>query len=42
MKEGDLLPPFSLSDGFGKEWTAGDFSTKWLVLFFYSKDNTSG
>jgi len=42
MKEGDRLPQFRLSDGSGREWTNGDFEGRWLVLFFYSKDNTSG
>jgi peroxiredoxin len=42
MNEGDGLPPFRLPDGGGKEWTAADFEGKWRVLFFYSKDNTSG
>lgn len=42
MKEGDFIPAFRLSDGFGREWTEGDFAEKWLALFFYSKNNTSG
>ncbi len=42
MKEGDRLPKFRLSDGSGREWTNGDFEGCRLVLFFYSKDNTSG
>lgn len=42
MHEGDRLPDFCLSDGCGKEWTPVGFAGKRLVLFFYSKDNTSG
>ncbi len=40
--EGKMLPEFHLQDGSGREYTNGDFSGNRLVLFFYSKDNTSG
>jgi peroxiredoxin Q/BCP len=33
---------FSLQDQDGKTWTLGDFRGKWLVLYFYPKDDTPG
>jgi peroxiredoxin Q/BCP len=35
-------PDFSLNDSEGKAATLKDFSGKWLVLYFYPKDNTPG
>jgi peroxiredoxin len=40
--EGNKLTAFRLQDGSGKEYTNADFSGSWVILFFYSKDNTSG
>jgi peroxiredoxin Q/BCP len=40
--EGKKVPAFKLQDGSGKEYSNKDFAGSWLVLFFYSKDNTSG
>lgn len=42
MKEGDRFPAFSLSDGGGREWNGEDFAGRRFVMFFYSKNNTSG
>ena len=42
MVEGNVLPDFRLHDASGKEYGSMDFAGAWLVLFFYSKDNTSG
>ncbi|MBN2430121.1 MAG: peroxiredoxin [Acidobacteria bacterium] len=36
------VPNFSLPDQDGKERNLSDFRGKWLVLYFYPKDNTSG
>lgn len=33
---------FCLKDSSGNEKCLGDFSGKWVVLYFYPKDNTSG
>lgn len=35
-------PDFSLKDQDGKLKTLADYASKWLVLYFYPKDNTSG
>lgn len=35
-------PIFSLKDEFGKTHSLSDFKGKWLVLYFYPKDNTPG
>lgn len=35
-------PDFSLPDQDGTVHTLGDYAGKWLVLYFYPKDNTSG
>jgi peroxiredoxin Q/BCP len=42
LKIGDKAPRFSLSDTNENEISSGDFRGKWLVLYFYPKDNTSG
>lgn len=39
---GDPAPPFSAPDQDGKTRTLADFKGKWLVLYFYPKDNTPG
>lgn len=33
---------FSLEDQDGKVWSLGDFAGKWLLIYFYPKDMTSG
>jgi thioredoxin-dependent peroxiredoxin len=35
-------PDFSLQDQDGKTWSLADFSGRWLVLYFYPKDDTPG
>jgi peroxiredoxin Q/BCP len=39
---GQPAPDFSLADQNGNPITLGDFTTQWLVLYFYPKDNTPG
>lgn len=40
--EGDKAPDFSLPDETGAIRTLGDFKGRYLVLYFYPKDDTSG
>ena len=40
--EGKIAPDFRLPDAEGKEHRFKDFKGKWIVLYFYPKDNTSG
>lgn len=42
LKEGNSRPAFSLEGQDGKLHTRDDVHGKWLVLYFYPKDNTSG
>jgi peroxiredoxin Q/BCP len=35
-------PPFSLASDAGKDVSLSDFKGKWVVLYFYPKDHTSG
>jgi len=42
MEKGDRLPEFSLPDHEGRTRSYSEFYGKWLVLYFYPKDNTSG
>jgi len=42
LKVGDKAPEFCLPDANNKEVCLKDFRGKWLVLYFYPKDNTSG
>ena len=42
LKIGDMAPEFCLEDADGKEVCLKDFRGKWLILYFYPKDNTSG
>jgi len=39
---GDQAPDFTLLNQDGKEVSLKDYAGKWLVLYFYPKDNTSG
>lgn len=41
-KAGDAAPAFSLPDQSGKLRNIGEFLGKWLVLYFYPKDDTPG
>ena len=42
LKIGDKAPEFCLPDAKSKRVCLKDFRGKWLVLYFYPKDNTSG
>lgn len=42
MEIGKKAPAFSVSDQNEKETTLKNFEGKWLVLYFYPKDNTPG
>lgn len=35
-------PEFSLKDQDGKEHTLADYADKWVILYFYPKDDTPG
>jgi peroxiredoxin Q/BCP len=39
---GSAAPTFKLTTNEGKEASLGDFQGKWVVLYFYPKDFTSG
>ncbi|MBK6599403.1 MAG: peroxiredoxin [Proteobacteria bacterium] len=39
---GDMAPAFKLQDQSGKWTTLADHRGKWVVLYFYPKDNTPG
>ncbi|MDD2756414.1 MAG: peroxiredoxin [Methanothrix sp.] len=39
---GDVAPPFCLPSADEQDVCRKDFLGKWLVLYFYPKDNTSG
>jgi peroxiredoxin Q/BCP len=42
MEIGSEVPKFCLPDRTGKQQCLSDFTGKWVVLYFYPKDNTSG
>ena len=42
LSPGTSAPPFSLSDYKGMKYSLDDFRGKWLILYFYPKDNTTG
>ncbi|MBS3147465.1 thioredoxin-dependent thiol peroxidase [Candidatus Woesearchaeota archaeon] len=42
MKEGEKSIDFSLPNQDGKDVSLKDFKGKWLVLYFYPKDDTPG
>ena len=39
---GDVAPEFELNDQDGQTVKLSDFKDNWTVLYFYTKDNTSG
>ena len=41
-KTGQAAPDFKLSDQHGKSHQLSDYRGKWLVLYFYPKDDTPG
>ncbi len=42
LSPGDLAPDFSLLDTYGNSVTLSDLQGKWVVLYFYPRDNTPG
>jgi peroxiredoxin Q/BCP len=42
LKRGEKAPEFCLPGTDRKEVCLKDFGGKWVVLYFYVKDNTSG
>jgi peroxiredoxin Q/BCP len=42
LKPGDSAPNFSLPDAAGNVVNLSDFQGKWIVLYFYPRDNTPG
>jgi len=42
MKEGTIIPPFSLQDSEGNQVAIEDFRGKSVILYFYPKDDTPG
>ncbi len=39
---GEIAPDFTLSDQDGKEHTLSNYRGRWVLLYFYPKDNTPG
>ncbi len=39
---GDMAPEFALKNQDEQEMQLGDFMGKWMVLYFYPRDNTTG
>jgi peroxiredoxin Q/BCP len=42
MKVGQIAPDFSLPDQSGKPRALADYRQRWVVLYFYPKDDTPG
>ncbi len=42
LKVGDTAPEFCLPDQDGKNFCLNELRNKWVVLYFYPKDNTPG
>ena len=42
LQEGTKAPDFSAPDQFDKPHTLQDYAGKWLILYFYPKDDTPG
>ncbi len=42
LKAGDIAPTFTLNNAESKPVSLSDFAGRWVVLYFYPKDNTSG
>lgn len=42
LTAGDTAPDFTLTDQDGKSCTLSDYRGRWVLVYFYPKDNTSG
>jgi len=42
LKENTQAPDFTLTDQDGKEHTLSDYRGRWILVYFYPKDNTPG
>ncbi len=42
VKEGQVAPPFELSDRSGKQHRLSGFKEQFIILYFYPKDDTPG
>ncbi len=42
LVEGDMAPAFDLVDQYMKQHKLSDYQGKWVVLYFYPKDDTPG
>lgn len=42
LKPGDAAPDFTLPDQSGAEFTLSEYRGRWVLLYFYPKDNTPG
>jgi thioredoxin-dependent peroxiredoxin len=42
IEEGKLAPSFTLPDQNGKEHSLSDYAGKYVVIYFYPRDNTPG
>ncbi len=42
LQTGDMAPDFMLADGDGKMRQASEWRGRWLVLYFYPRDDTPG
>lgn len=42
LEKGNKAPEFCLFDQENRKTCLKDYRNKWLVLYFYPKDNTSG
>jgi thioredoxin-dependent peroxiredoxin len=42
LKSGSAAPSLALPDGLGKQVSLADYKGKWVVLYFYPRDDTPG
>lgn len=42
LKIGDTAPAFTLPDQNGREYSLSDYKGRWVLLYFYPKDDTPG
>lgn len=42
LEEGDLAPDFTLPDQTGKPHTLADYRGRWVLIYFYPRDDTPG